>query len=417
MSSSPQPVTVHAVPRRKFALHKIDDSKPAIMVAHDYYQQRGGEDCSVEAELGLLSQAGHRTMTFFRHNNDIKSSSLWAKGRLGIRTVWSRQSAEEMRVALKREKPDLVHFHNFLPLLSPALYYVCKDLNIPVVQTLHNYRLLCPGATLYRDGKVCEECLGKVVPWPGIVHKCYRQSRLATTAVAAMITTHQLLGTWKDAVDCYIALTESGRTRLGENGLPKHKIVVKPNFVDPDPGAKMVPGDYALFVGRLSPEKGIRTLLEGWRKLKTQVPLVVIGEGPSGPDVSAACAELSFIQQLGWMEKDKVIEKMKSARFLVIPSECYETFSRVLVEALACALPMVVPSHGSMRELLEDGRTAIHFRAGDAEDLAAKVEWAWAHPESTEQLGRNGRKEYEGKYTASVNYRELLAIYDQVLRS
>ena len=221
MNGMRQGVTAPAIRRRKFARRKTDDSKPAIMLAHDYYQQRGGEDCAVEAELRLLSEAGHRTMTFFRHNNEINGNSWWAKGKLGVRAVWSRQSADEMRVALQREKPDIVHFHNFLPLLSPALYYVCKDLNIPVIQTLHNYRLVCPGATLYRDGKVCEECLGKVVPWPGIVHKCYRQSCLETAAVVAMITTHQLLGTWKDSVDRYIALTESQRCLLYTSPSPR----------------------------------------------------------------------------------------------------------------------------------------------------------------------------------------------------
>ena len=166
------------------------DSKPAVMLVHNFYQHRGGEDNVVDAELRLLKRAGHRTVSFFRHNREIGHHSWWAKSRLGMRTVWSVRSAREMRAALQSEKPDLVHFHNFLPLLSPALYYVCKDLNTPVVQTLHNYRLLCPSATLYRDGKVCEDCLGRVMPWPGIVHKCYRQDRLASAAVGAMITIH-----------------------------------------------------------------------------------------------------------------------------------------------------------------------------------------------------------------------------------
>lgn len=405
------------IDRREFVRHKGKDSKPVVMLVHNFYQYSGGEDNVVEAELRLLTTAGHRTVTFFRHNREIADHSWWAKGRLGVRAVWSLDSAREMRSAFQREKPDLVHFHNFLPLLSPALYYVCKDLNIPVIQTLHNYRLLCPSATLYRDGKVCEECLGKLVPWPGVMHKCYRQDRLASAAVGVMITVHDLIGTWRSVVDRYIALTEFARRKAAENGIPGHKIVVKPNYLDPDPGAKQGSGEYALFVGRLSPEKGVRTLLDGWRRLKIPVPLVIVGEGPCRPEVIATSAEVPSIQWLGQMAKDKVIESMKRARFLVLPSECYESFPLALVEAFGCALPVVASGHGAMGELVDDGRTGLTFRASDPGDLAEKVDWAWSHSFEMEQMGREARSEFEVKYTASANYDALLAIYNQVLLS
>jgi len=410
------------VPESERARHELmqgrsTGSKPVVMLAHGFYQHRGGEDSVVESELRMLTEEGHRTVTFFRHSREIDDYSWWEKARLGARAVWSLNSARTMRSELQRERPDLVHFHNFMPLLSPSLYYVCKDLNIPVVQTLHNYRLLCPSATMYRNGKVCEDCLGKVAPWPGIVHKCYRKDRLASAAVGGMIAAHQLMGTWKNAVDCYIALTEFARRKLAENGIPEHKILVKPNYVDPDPGAKQVPGDYALFVGRLSPEKGVGTLLESWRRMTLRVPLVMLGEGPCAPEVRAACAELPSVQWLGWEAKDKVMEAMKGARFLVLPSEWYECFPLSLVEAFACALPVVGSALGAIGELLDDGRTGLHFRAGDAADLSAKVEWAWSHPQQMEQMGREARSEFEAKYTASANYSALLAIYNQVLHS
>jgi glycosyltransferase involved in cell wall biosynthesis len=403
--------------RREFVRHKIKDSKPVVMVVHNFYQHRGGEDEVVEAELCLLKKAGHRTATFFRHNREINDYSWWARGRLGARAVWSMDSAREMRCALQREKPDLVHFHNFLPLLSPSLYYVCKDLNIPVIQTIHNYRLLCPSAALYRDGKVCEECVGKLVPWPSVVHKCYRQDRLASAAVGVMITTHGLIGTWRSVVDRYIALTEFSRRKLADNAIPGHKIVVKPNYLDPDPGAKHGPGDYALFVGRLSPEKGVRTLLNGWRSLKMPVPLVIVGEGHCDSEVITACAEVPSIQWLGRVGKDMVIELMKRARFLVLPSECYESFPLAIVEAFGCALPVVASSLGAMAELVDNSRTGLTFRASDPGDLAAKVDWAWSHPWEMEQMGRAARSEFETKYTASANYEALLSIYNQVLLS
>jgi glycosyltransferase involved in cell wall biosynthesis len=392
------------------------DSKPAVMLVHNFYQHRGGEDIAVDQELRLLTEAGHRTVTFFRHNREIDNYPWWEKSMMGVRTVWSRGSAHEIRAALEREKPDVVHFHNFMPLLSPALYYVCKDLNIPVVQTLHNYRLMCPSATMYRDGKVCEECVGKLVPWPGVLHKCYRQDRLASAAVGAMISTHELIGTWRNQVDRYIALTQFARHKLVENGIPGHKIVVKSNYVDPDPGAKDGPGEFALFVGRLSPEKGIRTLLNAWRRLKTSVPLIILGEGPCEAEVIAATREVSCIRWLGWMDKGDVIETMKRSRFLVLPSECYESFPLTIVEAFGCALPLVASALGSVEELVENGQTGLTFRASDPDDLAEKVQWAWGHPIEMTIMGRQARGEFEAKYTARTNYEALLKIYSEVLQ-
>jgi glycosyltransferase involved in cell wall biosynthesis len=232
-----------------------------------------------------------------------------------------------------------------------------------------------------------------------------------------MITAHDLIGTWKSAVDRYIALTQFARRKLSENGIPSQKILVKPNYLDPDPGAKQGPGEYAIFVGRLSPEKGIRTLLEGWRRLKMPIPLVILGEGPCRPEVIAASKEMNSIRWLGPMAQDKVIEAMKLARFLVLPSECYESFPLALVEAFACALPPVASAHGAMSELVDDGRTGLTFRASDPADLAEKVEWAWSHPWEMEQMGREARGEFETKYTSSANYEALLGIYNQVLLS
>jgi glycosyltransferase involved in cell wall biosynthesis len=232
-----------------------------------------------------------------------------------------------------------------------------------------------------------------------------------------MITAHDLIGTWKNQVDCYIALTEFARRKAAENGIPAHKIVVKPNYLDPDPGAKQGPGEYALFVGRLSPEKGVRTLLDGWRRLKMPVPLVILGEGPCGPEVIAACTDVPSIHWLGQKAKDEVIEVMKRASFLVLPSECYESFPLALVEAFGCSLPVVASAHGAMGELVDEGRTGLTFRASDPGDLAAKADWAWSHPREMEQMGREARSDFEAKYTASANYEALLAIYNQVLLS
>jgi glycosyltransferase involved in cell wall biosynthesis len=231
-----------------------------------------------------------------------------------------------------------------------------------------------------------------------------------------MISTHELMGTWRNVVDRYIALTQFARHKLAENGIPGHKIVVKPNYVDPDPGAKDGLGEFALFVGRLSPEKGIRTLLNGWRRLKTPVPLLILGEGPCEAEVVSATKEMPCVRWLGWMDKSDVIELMKRSRFLVLPSECYESFPLTLVEAFGCALPLVASELGAMGELVENGRTGLTFRAGDAGDLAEKAQWAWGHPIEMSAMGRQARGEFEAKYTAGANYEALLKIYSEVLQ-
>jgi len=230
-----------------------------------------------------------------------------------------------------------------------------------------------------------------------------------------MISAHDLIGTWRNLVDRYIALTEFARHKLAENGIPGHKIVVKPNCLEPAPGPKKGLGEFALFVGRLSAEKGIRTLLDAWRRLKVRVPLVVVGEGPYEREVIAAGAAAPPIQWVGQVDKIEVIDTMKRARFLVLPSECYESFPLALVEAFGCALPVVASALGAMSELVNDGRTGLTFASSDPTDLAAKVEWAWSHPLEMEAMGREAHREFLAKYTPSANYRALLSIYQQVI--
>jgi len=294
-----------------------------------------------------------------------------------------------------------------------------------VVQTLHNYRLLCPAAIFQRDGRVCEDCLGHV-PWRGVLHACYRDSRAATAAVALMLSVHRWLGTWSKMVDCYIALTEFARAKFIEGGLPAEKIVVKPNFVHPDPMAvnhqssianHKSPQGSALFVGRLSPEKGVRTLLAVWRRLGNRIPLRVVGDGPLRVELEAEAVRhgLSSVCFHGWLAPERTIEVIKVARFLVFPSESYETFGRVAVEAFACAVPVIASRLGAMQEIVEDGRTGLHFTPGDADDLAAKVEWAWTHPDEMQEMGRAARAEYEFKYTAERNYPMLMEIYERAI--
>src|SRR3954452_18720116 len=195
-----------------------------ILVVHNFYQQPGGEDRCLEAEVAMLRAHGDEVIQYTADNDPIDGMN---RLKAAARTVWSRPAARELRDLIREHRPAVAHFHNTFPLISPAAYYACRAERVPVVQTLHNFRLLCPNALFFRDGKVCEDCLGKAVPWPGVVHGCYRGSRTATAAVAAMITPHRALGTWREMVDVYIPLTEASRQKFIAGGLPANKLVVK----------------------------------------------------------------------------------------------------------------------------------------------------------------------------------------------
>ncbi|RMD58704.1 glycosyltransferase family 1 protein, partial [Candidatus Parcubacteria bacterium] len=222
--------------------------------------------------------------------------------------------------------------------------------------------------------------------------------------------------TWTEQVDCYIALTEFARRKFIEGGLPAEKVAVKPNFVYPDPGEGRHEGDYALFVGRLSPEKGVRTILQAWRLLEG-VPLKVVGDGPLRAGIEAFVRRegLEQVEVLGRRPREEVFRLMREARVLVFPSECYENFPMAVAEAFACGLPVIASRLGAMAEIVEDRRTGLLFEPGVPEDLAVKVEWAWNHPKEMAEMGREARREYQEKYTAEQNYEMLMQIYRSIL--
>ena len=401
--------------------------KYSILKVHNLYQQPGGEDESVRSECAMLTGAGHSVIRYGRDNDEILAYSLIEKASLGLRTVWAWDSCDHIRALLRAKKPDIVHFDNTFPLISPAVYYACRDAGVPVVQTLRNYRLLCPGATFQRAGRICEDCLGHN-PWRGVLHGCYRDSRASTAAVVLMLSFHRWLGTWKKMVDCYIALTEFARAKFIEAGLPAKKIVVKPNFVYSDQmplnsPTSIVnhksPEDSALFVGRLSPEKGVGTLLTAWQRLGNRIPLRVVGDGPLRTELEgyARQHDLSNVVFDGRLNQEQTLAVMDRSRFLILPSEWYETFGRVAVEAFACGVPVIASRLGAMEEIVSDGRTGLHFTPGNADDLAAKVLWAWAHPVEMAAMGRAARAEYEAKYTPERNYAILMGIYERTLKT
>jgi glycosyltransferase involved in cell wall biosynthesis len=390
-----------------------------VLVLHNRYTGPGGEDMAVESEEHLLATHGHTVLPYNRDNAEIERFTLVQKAFLPGTTVWSNQSFAEVRHVALDHRPDVAHFHNTFLLISPAAYSACRSAGIPVVQTLHNYRLLCPAAAFFRDGKPCESCMGKTIPWPGVRYACYRGSRTATGTVAAMVAIHRFLGTWTETVDLYIALSDFARDKFIAGGFPAAKIVVKPNFVRPDPGADRDVSDYVLFVGRLAQEKGKRTLLAAWNQVGNKIPLLVAGDGPLRPELEALVRRLGLVgvRFLGHLDRQAIYAAMKRARFLVVPSESYENFPMTVVEAYACGTPTIAAGIGALKEIVADQRTGIHFVPGNAEDLASKTEWAWTHPREMEEIGEAGRAEFVAKYTAERNYQLLMNIYKRAIES
>ena len=375
-----------------------------ILSVHNHYRQAGGEDQVFAAEAALLEVNGHSVCVHEEHNDHISSGM-----RTGFEASWNQNAYRRVDTLIRRHNPDVVHFHNTFPRISPAAYYAARKPGLAVVQTLHNYRLICPGATLFRSGAVCEKCIERRSLVPSVVHGCYRGSRLGSAAVATMLGLHRVAGTYRKHVDSYIALSEFARRKFIQGGLPADRIAVKPNFVAPDPGMGEGRGGYALFVGRLTPEKGILTLASAWHGLR-HIPLKVVGDGPMAaadwPDGTAL---------LGRQPRDRVFALMRDATVLIFPSTWYECAPMTIIEAFACGLPVVASNLGSIPEFVADRRTGLLFRPGDASDLASKVQLAFENPGALPALRVAARREYEEKYTAERNYKMLAAIYDSAI--
>lgn len=387
-----------------------------ILMVHNSYREQGGEDVVHESERDLMRAAGHRVVCYRRSNAEIDGYGPWRRATLPVRAFWAWDSYRELASLLARERPDVAHFTNTFPLISPAAYDACRAAGVPVVQSLHNYRLLCPAATFLRNGSLCEECVDHSL-LRSIRYGCYRGSRAATTVVAGMLAAHRKRGTGSEQVDRYIALTEFARAKWIAGGLPVDRVVVKPNFVHPDPGVGTGPGSYVLYAGRLAPEKGLQTLMAAWRRLETPIPLQIAGDGPLRPMLEAEIARegLENIRLLGSLPRGDVLKALQGARCLVLPSLWYEGFPLMIVEAFACGVPVITSRLGSMCELVTDGRTGLHFDRGDPASLARTIDAVWSESGALAEMGRAARREYEARYTAERNAALLEEIYAGVV--
>jgi glycosyltransferase involved in cell wall biosynthesis len=379
-----------------------------ILMLHNRYLVPGGEDQSSIAEAALLRDHGHEVDLLEEDNRRVEQLG---KARTALRTIWSRESYRRIDEKLSRANFDILHVQNFFPLWSPSVYYAASRNHVPVVQTLHNYRLMCVNSLLFRDQHVCEECLGRMLPWRGVLHACYRDSRAASAVVAGMVGAHKLAGTWQKRVAVYIAVSESAREKYIAGGLPQKKIVVKPNFIHPTPAPGSGGGGFALYVGRLSAEKGISTMLEAWKGANSAIPLKVVGEGALAEMVIAAGRACQTIEYVGSKLLPEVLDLMQSAEFLVFPSEWHETMGRTVMEAFAVGTPVVASKIGPPASMVVPGETGFHFKPGDIAELRAQVEWCSQNLDQVRALRSKARRAFEARYTGAANAETLLAIY------
>lgn len=386
-----------------------------VLMVHNRYQQRGGEDSVVDAEVRLLRTNGIAVERFDVDNDDIHG----IRGKIQVSANFllgtgAEAAGERLSATLDRFQPDIVHVHNWFPTLSPSVFRRCRSAKVPVVHTLHNYRLLCVNAMLARDGHVCEECIGTTLRTPGMLHKCYRGSYLGSAVATAGMLAEWSAGTWHHSVDRFIALSEFSRKKLVQGGLPADKIVVKPNFVDPDPGVGSGDGGYFLYAGRLTEEKGLRTLLQCWKNGADLAPLKIVGAGPLQGEVAEAASTVRNVEWLGNKSGDEVLNLMARAKATLCPSLWYEAMPRVVIESLAVGTPVIASRIGSYPEMLADGESGTMFIPGDSSDLLFKLR-ALEQTKALRAMRPTARLSFEAQYTGSRNFSMVVRIYQSAM--
>lgn len=379
-----------------------------VLLVHNRYQQQGGEDSVVEAEAQILNDHGAQVELLKADNDEIRG--VFGKIKASMDVVYSPRGVARIQNSIVEFAPDIVHVHNWFPTLSPAIFGACGRNRVPVVHTLHNYRLLCVKASLYRNGKPCEECLGKSFRLPGIIHGCYRGSRSGSTAATAAMLFHWRMGTWERSVDRFIALSHFAKNKLVQGGVPASKIAIKPNALAADPGVRHGHGGYFAYVGRLTDEKGIPTLLECWKFDPTLPKLLIVGTGPLEGGIRAVAKTAGNIEWLGPRSGAEVLEIMGRAIAVVCPSAWYEGMPRVVIESMAVGTPVIASRLGTYIEMIQDGRSGMLFDAGNPRSLLACVKHAWSEC-PLEPMRNAARMQFETRYSATASFQALLKIY------
>ncbi len=380
-----------------------------VLIVHNFYQRSGGEDRVAEAQVKLLSEMGHDVRALFVSNDSI--NSVRRRVAAGISLFYSFRGRSIVKRELERQRPDLVHVHNTFPLLSLSIFDELRSVGVPSVMTLHNYRSLCPTGTLYHDGQINDRSVRKNSLWTVRVG-AYRGSLLETGALALAIEVHRRLGTWWRKPDLLTVLTNHARQTFIRGGFPANKMRVLPNFCY-GPAVSETAGDRrgALYVGRLSEEKGIRLLIEAWRKV--DYPLTIIGDGPISQEIQRLAPE--NVTFLGARSAEVVSGEMLKSMFIVVPSMWYEMFPMTVLEAYSCGLPVLASRIGGLAEIVEEGGTGLLFERGDLSSLIGAIRVLVESPKLCEVLGAKARDRWLASYSPQVGYEELMRVYDSVL--
>ncbi|MFH1858259.1 MAG: glycosyltransferase family 4 protein [Candidatus Omnitrophota bacterium] len=395
-----------------------------VLLAHNFYGSSApsGENTVFLAESALLRQKGHCVLEFTRHSDEIRGRGAVGTLQGALSTPWNPFSANKLQSVLRWERPDILHVHNFSPLLSPSIFHAAAGFETATVMTLHNYRLFCAAGIPMRNGKPCTFCLDQKSVIPALRFGCYRGSRVATAPMALMIALHRGLQTWKHHVDAFIALSGFQKGLMAEAGLPDAAIHVKPNFyADPPDALPWVRRkDKIVFIGRLGEEKGVQVLIQAWKAWGAKAPLLeVIGDGPLRKALSEAVSgdglggKIVFRGQLPF---DETQQSLSRARLLILPSLCFEGFPMVVREAFALGVPVVASRLGPLPDIVKEGVAGALFEAGNAEDLLRVVRSIWSDQDRLAELAGGARKMFEEKYTADTNYLTLMEIYEAAIR-
>lgn len=387
-----------------------------ILVVHNRYRsaQPSGENAVVEDESELLREFGHEVETLEVESDQIAQWPLRKKATLPIRVVWSREGQRLVREAISRIRPDVVHFHNTFPLLSPSALLAARRAGVAVVQTLHNFRPLCPVATFLRDGRVCEECLGRL-PLPSVRYGCYRGSRIATVPLAVSDGLHGSLKTWTRSVDKFIVPSAFTGRKYVQAGWPAEKFEVKFNTARVADRQRDGAGDGFVCLSRLSAEKGVDVLLEAWRHAFSTngERLFIIGSGEREPSLREESKDLEGVVFLGQLERQEALTIVARARAVVVPSRCYENFPRAVVEAFSLGVPVIASRIGALAEIVEDGRSGLSFRTGSPAALADALVTLKRSNRLSERLGTGAFAAYSTKYNPTRTTERLVEIYDR----
>lgn len=394
---------------------EMEQCKETVLIVHNYYQIPGGEDTVVRNEKELLEEHGHRVILYTRNNSELNHLSKAGKLLLPFTTIFNFRTYKEIKKLIRKEQVDIVHVHNTLNLISPAVYYAARSMKKPVVQTIHNFRLLCPGATFYRNGHICEDCVNHGLQC-AVKHKCYRGSFVQTLACVLNLYFHRMTGIYRKIN--YICLTEFNKEKLLLlPGLNPDQVYVKPNFTKQEPKstAEIVEREnFFLYAGRLDPLKGIEKLLKAWMQMGQNAPkLVICGSGPLEEWCRQTIQEnqLNMVEFLGQTKWDEVQKLMGKTRAIILPTQWYEGFPMTIVEAYSQGTPVIGPDMGNVGDLIEEGITGWKYSMNNENALQECVQFAMM--QGTDYMGIYA--EYEKNYTPQINYKQLMEIYRKVL--